>query len=128
MSQLEFIQNARTTMLEAIAELEKRLDTSHGATLVGEPYILVESEISIRGVMRLAGGKVTIGPLPNMLTGVPHFSPANAKRAAAEFVGPAKLVPVFARDWQRDRLNECRHALAQLDELLAKTEAAESQA
>lgn len=127
MSQLEFIRNARSTLLEAIDRLEKRLDTSHGATIVGEPYILVEEGLQMRGLMSLNSGKFIIGPMSDMLIGVPHFAPDAAADAAAEVTGKygTKLVPMFARDWQRARLYEYRQSLAQLDELIANIEAGE---
>lgn len=125
MSQLPFLQHARSLMAEAVERLESKLEASK-STLVGEPYILVDSACHFRAFMRNAAGQPMIGPAPDLLIGVFHYSPKDAKRVAAEVTGKSgtQLVPMFARDWQQDRLKENRHSLAELDKLIAEQSAA----
>lgn len=124
MSQLPFLQHARTIMAEAVERLEAKLERS-GATLVGEPFIIVDEACQIRALMRTPDGRPMIGPAPDLLTGVLHYSPSDAPKVAASVAGKSgtKLVPMYARDWQQARLAENRHSLAELDRLIAEEQA-----
>lgn len=121
---IDTFRQLRANIAATVSELDSRLFPKHGATLVGEPFILVEAQDPSRALVSL-GDVPAVTLAPALLTGVLHYSREDAQKVAAKVQaagGPA-LVPALARSWMLQQFDDLSRQLIQLDDLLAESAA-----
>ena len=98
-----------------IADLDANIKQSAG-TLVGEPYILVESAIGMScRVLSVQGGRPVISYGHDLLIGAAHYSVEDAKGVAALIPG---LVPMHHQQWKIERRRDLKATLELYEALL----------
>lgn len=117
--QKDTVAQVRDSIAASIAELEGRLFSKSCAVLVGDPYILVETQDPGRALQSMAG-KPVVTLAPDLLTGVVHFTLERAQEVAAQVQaeGGPVLVPALARSWMLQKFDELNRQRIQLDDLL----------